>query len=47
VPGVDPPTAQLETDAALAVLVFLSVIWFGVRSGGLAAISNPSPRPIR
>jgi hypothetical protein len=34
VPGIDPPTAQLETDAALAVLVFLSVIWFGVRSGG-------------
>lgn len=35
VPGVEPPTAQLETDAALAVLVFLSVIWFGVRSNGL------------
>ena len=35
VPGIDPPTAQLETDAALAVLVFLSVIWFGVRGGGV------------
>ncbi|MEM5471755.1 F0F1 ATP synthase subunit A [Hoeflea sp. AS60] len=35
VPGVDPPTAQLETDAALAVLVFLSVIWFGIRGGGV------------
>ena len=35
IPGVEPPTAQLETDAALAILVFLSVIWFGVRSGGL------------
>ena len=35
VPGVEPPTAALETDAALAVLVFLSVIWFGVRSGGV------------
>lgn len=35
IPGIVPPTAQLETDAALAVLVFLSVIWFGVRSGGL------------
>lgn len=35
VPGVEPPTAQIETDAALAVLVFLSVIWFGVRSNGL------------
>lgn len=35
IPGIDPPTAKLETDAALAVLVFLSVIWFGVRSAGL------------
>ncbi|WP_158773919.1 F0F1 ATP synthase subunit A [Cobetia sp. L2A1] len=35
VPGVEPPTAQLETDAALAVLVFLSVIWFGVRGAGI------------
>ncbi|WP_116131545.1 F0F1 ATP synthase subunit A [Tropicimonas sp. IMCC34043] len=35
VPGVDPPTAKLETDAALALLVFLSVIWFGVRGAGL------------
>ncbi len=36
IPGLDPPTAQLETDAALAVLVFLSVIWFGVQGGGVA-----------
>lgn len=35
VPGLEPPTANLETDAALAVLVFLSVIWFGVRAGGI------------
>jgi len=35
VPGVEPPTAQLETDAALAMLVFLAVVWFGVRSGGV------------
>ena len=35
VPGVEPPTAHLETDAALALLVFLAVIWFGVRAGGL------------
>jgi F-type H+-transporting ATPase subunit a len=47
VPGVEPPTAQLETDAALAVLVFLSVIWFGVRSGGvggyLRTFAAPNP----
>jgi F-type H+-transporting ATPase subunit a len=35
VPGVHPPTAQLETDAGLALLVFLAVIWFGVRAGGV------------
>jgi F-type H+-transporting ATPase subunit a len=35
IPGVEPPTAQLETDAALAVLVFASVIWFGIREAGL------------
>lgn len=35
IPGVEPPTAQLETDAALAMLVFASVIWFGVRGTGV------------
>jgi F-type H+-transporting ATPase subunit a len=47
VPGVEPPTAHLETDAALALLVFLAVIWFGVRTGGvrgyLATFASPSP----
>lgn len=44
-PGVDPPTAQLETDAALAVLVFLSVIWFGVRSGGVGGYMKSFAAP--
>ena len=35
VPGVRPPTAHIETDAALALLVFLAVILFGVRAGGI------------
>ena len=35
IPGVRPPTAQVETDAALALLVFLAVIWFGIRAGGV------------
>lgn len=47
IPGVSPPTARLETDAALAVLVFLAVIWFGMRSGGvfgyLSTFASPSP----
>ncbi len=46
-PGVEPPTAKLETDAALAILVFLSVIWFGIRSGGvigwLKSFAAPNP----
>ncbi len=36
VPGVEPPTAHLETDAALAVIVFFAVHYFGVRVRGLA-----------
>jgi F-type H+-transporting ATPase subunit a len=48
IPGVDPPTAKLETDAALAVLVFLSVIWFGLRSGGVKGYlrSFAAPNPV-
>ena len=47
VPGMEPPTANLATDAALALLVFVAVIWFGVRAGGvrdfLATFASPSP----
>lgn len=35
VPGIEPPTAHLETDAALALVVFVAVFWFGIRSRGL------------
>ena len=46
VPGVQPPTARLETDAALALLVFGAIIWFGIRAGGvrgyLATFATPS-----
>ena len=47
VPGVEPPTAHLETDIALAVLVFFAVIGFGIRAGGvrhyLATFASPTP----
>jgi len=47
VPGVEPPTAHIETDAALALLVFIAVIWFGVRAGGvrgyLGTFASPNP----
>jgi F-type H+-transporting ATPase subunit a len=35
IPGVHAPTANLSTTAALAVIVFLSVHWFGIRSEGI------------
>lgn len=45
VPGVEPPTAHLETDAALAGIVFFATIWFGLRTRGvrgyLATFAEP------
>jgi F-type H+-transporting ATPase subunit a len=35
VPGVEPPTAHLETDAALALIVFVAIAYFGIRFHGL------------
>lgn len=35
IPGVEPPTAHIETDAALALLVFCAVFYFGIRIRGL------------
>ena len=47
IPGVEPPTADIETDAALALLVFVAVIWFGIRAGGmrgyLKTFASPNP----
>jgi F-type H+-transporting ATPase subunit a len=46
IPGVEPPTAALETDAALALIVFAATIWFGVRAlgarGYLRSFAQPS-----
>jgi F-type H+-transporting ATPase subunit a len=48
IPGIEPPTAHLETDAALALLVFLAVIRFGVRAGGVGGYlrSFAAPNPV-
>lgn len=47
VPGVEPPTAHIETDAALALLVFVAIIGFGIRAGGvrgyLSTFASPTP----
>ncbi|MGA0585551.1 F0F1 ATP synthase subunit A [Dyella sp. KRB-257] len=44
-PGIEPPTAHLETDAALAGIVFLATIVFGLRARGvrgyLATFAEP------
>jgi F-type H+-transporting ATPase subunit a len=36
IPGVEPPTAHFETDAAIAAIVFVATVAFGLRSRGLA-----------
>ena len=35
VPGIEPPTAHIETDAALALIVFGATIGFGISTRGL------------
>ncbi|MBB3892966.1 F-type H+-transporting ATPase subunit a [Phenylobacterium haematophilum] len=44
-PGVEPPTAHLETDAALAIIVFLAVHYFGVRARGLGGYLADFAKP--
>ena len=48
VPGLHSPTADLSLTAALALLVFLSVHWYGIRSDGLRNYLRHylSPNPI-
>jgi F-type H+-transporting ATPase subunit a len=45
VPGIDPPTAHMETDAALALIVFFAVIYFGVRSRGIGGYLRTFAEP--
>jgi F-type H+-transporting ATPase subunit a len=46
IPGIEPPTAHVETDAALALIVFISIAWFGIRARGatgwLASFAEPN-----
>ncbi|NDR58440.1 F0F1 ATP synthase subunit A [Pseudoruegeria sp. M32A2M] len=45
-PGVEPPTAHIETDAALALIVFVATIAYGISGRGwrgyLATFAEPS-----
>jgi F-type H+-transporting ATPase subunit a len=45
IPGVSPPTAHIETDAALAGIVFLSVHVYGVATHGLGGYLKRFARP--
>jgi F-type H+-transporting ATPase subunit a len=45
VPGIEPPTAHLETDAALAMIVFCATIIYGVRTRGLTGYLKTFAEP--
>jgi F-type H+-transporting ATPase subunit a len=45
IPGIDPPTAHIETDAALALIVFFAVIYFGIRARGLVGYLKTFAEP--
>ena len=44
-PGVEAPTAKLETPAALALIVFFAVHYFGIRARGLLGYLAGFARP--
>ncbi len=45
VPGLHPPTAQIETAGALALVVFCAVHYYGIRRRGLAGYLRSFARP--
>ena len=45
IPGLDAPTGDLSLTAALAILVFLSVHWYGLRTRGLREYLRHYLRP--
>ena len=45
VPGIEPPTAHIETDAALALIVLAATIGYGVRALGLAGYLKTFAEP--
>lgn len=45
VPGIEPPTAHLETDAALALIVFGATVFYGVRMQGLGGYLKTFAEP--
>ena len=45
IPGVEPPTAHIETDAALGLIVFCSIIYFGIRARGFGGYLKTFAEP--
>jgi F-type H+-transporting ATPase subunit a len=45
IPGVEPPTAHIETDAALGLIVFAAILYFGVRARGLVGYLKTFAEP--
>lgn len=45
IPGVDPPTAHLETDAALGLIVFGAIFFYGIRTLGLLGYLKTFAQP--
>ncbi len=45
VPGVTPPTAQIATDAALALIVFVATIVHGIRTQGVLGYLRSFAQP--
>ncbi len=45
IPGIEPPTAHIETDAALGLIVFFAIIYFGIRARGLAGYLKSFAEP--
>jgi F-type H+-transporting ATPase subunit a len=45
IPGVEPPTAHIETDAALGLIVLLAILYFGIRARGLVGYLKTFAEP--
>jgi len=45
IPGAEPPTAHIETDAALAFVVFTGTIYYGISSNGLVGYLKTFAEP--
>jgi F-type H+-transporting ATPase subunit a len=45
IPGIEPPTAHIETDAALALLVFGATIYYGIATRGTAGYLRTFAEP--